>query len=55
MARRVMGKSTFANLKDESGNIQIYLQRSELGDEPYAEFKSLDIGDIKAKDRKSVV
>ena len=46
MARRVMGKSTFANLKDESGNIQIYLQRSELGDEPYAEFKSLDIGDI---------
>ncbi len=46
MARRVMGKSLFANLMDASGNLQLYLQRPEIGDEPYAEFKSLDLGDI---------
>ena len=46
MARRIMGKSLFANLKDESGSIQFYLQRQEVGDEQYAFFKGLDIGDI---------
>ena len=46
MTRRVMGKALFANVKDGSGNIQIYMQRTEVGDEPYAEFKSLDLGDI---------
>ncbi len=46
MARRVMGKSLFANLMDASGNLQLYLQRPEIGDEPYAEFKALDLGDI---------
>jgi len=46
MAKRVMGKSLFANLKDGSGNIQLYVQRPDIGDEAYAEFKALDIGDI---------
>lgn len=46
MARRVMGKSLFGNIKDASGNIQFYMQRPEVGDEAYAEFKQLDIGDI---------
>lgn len=46
MAKRVMGKSLFANLQDGAGNIQLYLQRPEIGDEPYAEFKALDLGDI---------
>jgi lysyl-tRNA synthetase, class II len=46
MAKRVMGKSLFANLQDGAGHIQLYLQRPEIGDEPYAEFKALDLGDI---------
>ena len=46
MARRIMGKSLFANLMDATGKIQLYLQRPEIGDEPYGEFKALDLGDI---------
>ncbi len=46
MARRVMGKSLFGNIKDCTGKIQFYMQRPEIGDEAYAEFKTLDIGDI---------
>lgn len=46
MAKRVMGKSLFANLMDGAGRIQLYLQRPEIGDENYAAFKALDIGDI---------
>ena len=45
-AKRVMGKSLFANVKDQAGVIQLYMQRNEVGDEPYAFFKELDIGDI---------
>ena len=48
MARRVMGKSLFANLKDQRGNLQLYVQRNEVGDEAYALFKELDLGDLLA-------
>lgn len=46
MARRVHGKTTFADLQDVSGRIQIYLRKNDLGDEAYGLFGELDIGDI---------
>jgi len=46
LSQRNMGKSTFAGLLDVSGSIQLFAQRGVLGDEAYAEFNHLDIGDI---------
>ena len=46
MFKRVMGKASFANIQDRDGRIQIYVSRNDLGDEAYADFKKLDIGDI---------
>ena len=46
MSKRVMGKASFAHLRDQKGDIQIFVKRDLLGDEPYAAFKKLDIGDI---------
>ncbi|MDD6691226.1 MAG: lysine--tRNA ligase, partial [Lachnospiraceae bacterium] len=46
MSKSVMGKASFANLQDRDGRIQLYISRNDLGDENYAEFKHLDIGDI---------
>ena len=46
MTKRVMGKASFAHLRDDKGDIQIYVRRDVLGDEPYAGFKKMDIGDI---------
>ena len=43
---RNMGNSSFANLHDETGNIQIYLQKKQVGDEAYWLFNNLDLGDI---------
>ncbi len=46
MSKRVMGKASFANLQDLKGNVQLYVSRDSLGEEPYAGFKKFDIGDI---------
>lgn len=46
VSKRVMGKASFANLLDGSGKIQLYVSRNDIGDEPYADFKKMDIGDI---------
>jgi len=46
LTRRIMGKASFATLQDRSGQIQVFLQRDALGDEGYAAFKALDLGDI---------
>lgn len=44
---RVAGKSVFANIEDESGNIQIYFNKDTLGEEYYALIKKkLEVGDI---------
>ena len=45
-SRRVMGKASFAHLLDGEGDIQIYVRRDDVGEEPYAAFKQDDIGDI---------
>ena len=46
MAKRVMGKASFCNVADLKGNIQLYVARDAVGEEPYAAFKKFDIGDI---------
>ncbi|SMO40525.1 lysine--tRNA ligase [Fodinibius sediminis] len=48
MTRRIMGKSTFFNLQDSQGEIQVYIRRDDVGKENYNKvFKKLtDIGDI---------
>lgn len=48
MTRRIMGKSTFFNLQDSEGSIQVYIRRNDVGKETYnTVFKKLtDIGDI---------
>ncbi|SDB14219.1 lysine--tRNA ligase [Butyrivibrio sp. INlla16] len=46
MSKRVMGKASFANLQDKSGRMQLYVSRNDLGEESYAAFKKMDIGDI---------
>ncbi|MBE6963833.1 MAG: lysine--tRNA ligase [Ruminococcaceae bacterium] len=46
MSKRIMGKASFSHLRDDRGDIQIFLKRDILGDEAYAAYKKLDIGDI---------
>ncbi len=47
MAKRVMGKASFAQLQDMSGRIQLFLQRDNLPEGVYNEgFKKWDVGDI---------
>ena len=46
MTKRVMGKASFCNVRDLKGDIQAYVRRDDIGEEPYADFKKYDIGDI---------
>ena len=46
MFKRVMGKASFCNIRDLSGDIQVYVARDSVGEEAYAEFKKSDIGDL---------
>ncbi|CBK75418.1 Lysyl-tRNA synthetase (class II) [Butyrivibrio fibrisolvens 16/4] len=46
MFKRVMGKASFCNIRDRKGDIQVYVARDAIGEEPYADFKKSDIGDI---------
>ena len=46
MFKRVMGKASFCNVQDLTGGIQVYVARDCIGEEPYAAFKKMDIGDI---------
>ena len=46
MSKRVMGKASFCNVQDKSGNIQVFVSRDEIGTDEYADFKKLDVGDI---------
>lgn len=41
-----MGKASFCNIQDLKGNIQSYVARDSIGEEPYKAFKKFDIGDI---------
>ena len=46
VARRIMGKASFVGLSDNSGKIQLYVRRDDVGEDVYAAFKKWDIGDI---------
>jgi len=47
MLKRIMGKASFVQLQDSSGQIQLFVTRDELGDGFYNDqFKKWDIGDI---------
>ena len=46
MFKRVMGKASFCNIQDLKGNIQAYVAKDSIGEDPYADFKKSDIGDI---------
>lgn len=46
MAKRIMGKAAFTHILDLKGRIQAYVSKDSLGEEGYAAFKKLDIGDI---------
>lgn len=43
---RLMGKASFAKILDREGLIQLYFRRDEIGEDEYALFKKLDLGDI---------
>lgn len=46
MTKRGKGKVGFADLRDRSGRIQIYVRKDEVGEENYQIFKKADLGDI---------
>jgi lysyl-tRNA synthetase class 2 len=46
MAMRDMGKSVFADLRDESGRLQLYVQKGRMDEAAVKLFKALDIGDL---------
>lgn len=46
LAKRMMGKASFARLRDLSGDIQLFIQKNALPEGLYEDFKSWDLGDI---------
>ena len=46
MFKRVMGKASFANIRDLKDDVQVYVSKDALGEDAYADFKKSDIGDI---------
>ena len=46
MSRRIMGKASFVHMMDGEGRIQAYVRRDDVGEDVYADFKTMDIGDI---------
>ena len=43
---RRMGKASFFHIQDRRGRLQIYIQQNRIGEEAYALFRTLDVGDI---------
>jgi len=46
MAIRGMGNAIFADIKDRTDRIQLFVSKKVIGDEAFASFKKLDIGDL---------
>ncbi len=46
MSKRIMGKASFADIRDKSDRIQLYVRLNEIGKDAFDEFKKWDIGDI---------
>ncbi len=45
-AYRVAGKAIFADVRDESGRVQIYVRINDVGEAAFEQFKEIDLGDI---------
>lgn len=45
-AQRDFGKAAFLNLKDRTGNIQIYVRKNVIGEEAFEIYGLLDVGDF---------
>ncbi len=43
---RLMGKAAFCHILDGNGKLQLYIKQDVVGEEVFAQFKELDIGDI---------
>lgn len=46
MTKRGKGKVSFTHIQDGTAQIQLYVRKDEIGEDPYAIFKTVDIGDI---------
>ncbi|MDG1139001.1 MAG: lysine--tRNA ligase [Opitutales bacterium] len=46
IAFRLMGKASFIKILDRAGKIQSYVRKDEIGEDEYALFKKLDLGDF---------
>jgi lysyl-tRNA synthetase class 2 len=46
MAIRTMGKATFLSLRDRTGDLQAFVKKDKVGEQPYEVLKLLDLGDI---------
>jgi lysyl-tRNA synthetase class 2 len=46
MAKRDFGKAAFIQIQDRTGRIQVYIAKKQVGDEGFALFSKLDVGDI---------
>jgi len=45
-AHRTKGKVTFADLTDETGRVQVYVRRDDVGDTAFEQFNEYDLSDI---------
>jgi lysyl-tRNA synthetase class 2 len=46
VSARGHGKTSFSDISDGSGRIQLYVRRDDLGEQPYAAWQGLDLGDF---------
>ncbi len=46
LSKRTMGKTSFADLADRTGKLQIYLRKEEVGDGAFADWGDIDRGDF---------
>ncbi len=46
MSKRGMGKAIFCHIKDDRGQLQLYIRADEVSEQDFADFRKFDIGDI---------
>lgn len=46
LSKRVMGKTSFADLADRTGKLQIYVKKDEVGERAFSDWTELDRGDL---------
>ena len=46
LSKRTMGKSSFADLADRTGKLQLYVRREEVGENGFSDWGDLDRGDL---------